>query len=587
MSFLNEVKRRNVHRMAVLYVLTTWVIMQAAEVVMTLAALPDWTGRVTLMLLALGFPIALVLSWFYELTPEGVSLEKDIKVANSVSRETGRHLDFVVIAMLCATVLLFAFDKWRTGGPPILSIAVLPLDDYSTDEQLPGFADGLTDLLTAELGQIRDLRVISRTSAMQYRGTGKSLPQIADELKVDAIVEGSIQAVGDDIRFTLQLIDGRTDRHLWARSYHREFKDALTLQGKIAQAIADEIRITLTPQTIARLARDRTTNGEALMLWAIGNKHLKGLNESSFNKALQAFTEASRIDPGFANAYAGIAWSHLMLGSWHASEPTRSILPLAKVATDKALQLDPGLAEAHLVLAKIHEYEWNWEAAEREFRKSAALNRNNSLILLEYANFLNFTGRIDKAIEISTLAIELDPLLPQAYNELAWAYVSVGRNDDALAQYQRALRLDPNFGQTHILLVSLYLEAGEYDSAMKCLQKYVEDLESVTPLDLGLLAASHAQMGQRDEALKILALLKERKNTQYVPAVAFAQIYLALEELDKAIPWLEAAYDERDLMLVWVLHPMRLDAGSFDPRIITIRNNMDLPEPSAQQQQVE
>lgn len=564
--------------MAVLYVVTSWLIMQAAEVVMTLAALPEWTGRLTLVLLALGFPIALIFSWLYELTPEGISLEKDVKQDVSITHVTGRRMDFVVIALLCAAVLMFAYDKWWISGPPVTSIAVLPLDDYGSDAKQQYLADGMTEVLTAELGQIESLRVISRTSAMHYKDSEKMLPQIAEELGVDAIVEGSIQPAGDEVRFTMQLIDGRTDRHLWARSYHRDLQDILTLQGEIARAIANEIKVTLTPQTKTRLSRDRTTDSEALRLWAFGIHHLQDLEEEGFDQALQAFTESSNRDPGFANAYAGIAHTYLLLGSWHGSQNPRIVFPLAKLAAEKALQLDPDLPEAHFALAKIYWNEWRWEAAEREFRKAMGLNPSSGFWQLEYANFLTSMGRADEAVEIARRAVELDPLSPPAYNELAYALGALGKIDEALELYQLSLQLDPDYSQTHSLLVFGYSELGEQVKALQHLEKWAEDLESQSLTSIGYIGGFYAGLGHPDEARRVLALLHERMETEYVPAMALALIYLGLEEYSEAIPWIEAAWEERDLSLIWYK-----DESAYpeeirnDPRIQTIIQEMAVP----------
>jgi len=571
MRLFSEFKRRNVHRMAVLYVVTTWLIMQAAEVVMTLAALPEWTGRVTLVLLALGCPIALILSWFYELTPEGISLEKDVEVGASITHVTGRRLDFVVIALLLAAVLLFAYDKWWTSGPPITSIAVLPLEDFGAAAEQQYLAESMTDVLTAELGQIQSIRVISRTSAMHYRDSEKRLPEIARELGVDAIVEGSIQSVGDAVRFTMQLIDGRTDRHLWARSYHRDLGDILTLQGEIARAIAGEIKVALTPQTSSRLARERTTDAETLRLWAVGRQYLKGAEEGLFNKALEAFIEATGRDSEFAPAYAGMAQAYLQLGSWSATQDPKSVFPLARMAAEKAIQLDPDFAEAHFARGMIHWNDWQWEAAEREFRTGRRLNPSDSIGLIAYVNFLSSRGRTEEAIEIGRLAVELDPVSPGAYNELAWALFFDGRNDDALDVYQKALQLDPDFIQTHILLAQFYWKLGEEEKALPHLEKWTEDFESLPAGDFGYIGAHYAEVGRTDETRELLALLHKRRETQYLPASAFALLYLGLKDYDEAILWFEAAHRERDMLLVWCTYPEEI---RDDPRIQAIISDM-------------
>lgn len=571
MRVFSELKRRNVHRMAAVYVVASWLIMQVTEVAMTLADLPGWTGRLTLILLALGFPIALIFSWFYELTPEGIALEKNIRAGESIGHITGRRLDFVVIALLCAAVLMFAYDKWGISGPPVTSIAVLPLDNFGVDAEQRYLADTMTEVLIAELGQIKSLRVISRTSSMHYQNTEMLLPEIAKELGVDAIVEGSIQTAGDEVRFSMQLIDGRTDRHLWARSYHRDLRDILTLQGEIARAITEEIQVALTPQTEARFARDRSADSEALWLWAIGNHYLQGLDEDSFAKALEAFIEASNRDPGFANAYAGIAHAYLFLGSWLGSQELKSVLPAAKMAAEKALQLDPDLSEAHFALARIYWNEWRWETAESEFRRGVALNPSAGLWLAEYANFLTSMGRMDEAIEIATRAVALDPLSPLVYGELGLALAAAGRNDEALKQYQKSLQLDPDFSPTHGELTFLYSETGEQDKLLQHLEKWAEDLESQGPTQIGYIGGFYAGIGRTDDARNILVLLHKRKETGYVPAMAFALVYLGLEEYEEAVLWLEAAYEERDLSLVWYRDRSAYpEAIQDDPRIQAI-----------------
>ena len=573
MRLLSELKRRNVLRMAVLYVLAAWLIMQVAEVLMTLAALPDWMGRVILIVLAIGLPIALVFSWFYELTPEGLSLEKDLPTAESITRVSGRRMDLIVIAVLIAALIVFAYDKWWISGPPVASIAVLPLDDFGAVAVQQYLADGMTEVLTAQLGQIKSLQVVSRTSAMHYKDTNKLLPEIAKELGVDAIVEGSIQPDGDELRITMQLIDGRTDRHLWARSYHRDLRDILTLQGEIARAIADEIEIALTPRTEARLARQRTTDSEALRLWAVGVHHLQMHGDESLTKALRAFVEASERDSNFPNAFAGIAHAYLLLGSWVGSEDPRTVFPLAKLAADRALQLDPDLAEAHFALAKIHWNDWQWEAAEREFRKAVELSPSPSdgFWLVEYAHFLTSRGRTDEAIKIAERAVALDPLSPVIYNELAFALMVARRYNDALNQFQKSLQLDPHHPQTHGLLVWFYEEAGEREKALHHLEEWARDLESQPLTQIGYIGGFFAAFGFADEARKVLELLLERRETDYVPAMAIALIYIDLEEYDMAVPWFEAAHEERDLSLVWYRDESAFpEQIRFDPRIQAI-----------------
>jgi TolB-like protein len=242
MSLFAELRRRNVFRMAVLYVVAAWLIMQVAEVVIGLAELPGWIGQLVLLVLAIGFPIALVFSWFYELTPEGISLEKDIDPAESITRVTGRRLDFIVIALLVAAVLLFAYDKWWTGPPPERSIAVLAFENMSGDPEQEYFSDGISEELLNLLAQIPELTVISRSSAFSFKGKNVAIPAIAEQLNVAHVLEGSVRRDGNRVRITAQLIEANSDSHLWSESYDREFENIFAIQEEVAAAISDVLR---------------------------------------------------------------------------------------------------------------------------------------------------------------------------------------------------------------------------------------------------------------------------------------------------------------------------------------------------------
>jgi len=578
MSLFSELRRRNVHRMAALYLVAAWLVMQVAEVVVTLAELPSGFGQIVLILLAVGFPITLVFSWFYELTPEGVTLDTDAKASESFPAIGGRRLDFIVIALLCAAVLVFAYDKWWMSGPPITSVAVLPLDSLSADPEQEYFADGMTDVLTGALAQIDGLQVISRTSAMRYKATDKSIRDIARELDVDALIEGSVQQTDKDVLFTLQLIDGRTDRHLWSKSYQRNLRDVLTLQGEVAGAIADEVEVALAPRVEARLVRNRTVNPDALWLWTAGNHHLKGLEQDSFLKALQAFEEAVRLDPGFADAHAGIARSYAYLGSWHATVGQETTLPLAKAAVEKATQLDPDLAEAHFVKAAIHLYEWNWEAADHEYRTGLKLSPSDSIGLAEYANFLGAMGRVDEAVEIAAHAVQIDPLSPAAHNELGMALSFAGQRDAGIESLQKALQLDPEFHQTLWILADTHFLAGDYDKALEFMEKYRASVETQTPSMIGYIGHYYAALGQSEDARDILSTLLKRRETEYVQPTAIASVYTSLGESDEALRWLETAYAGRDSALMWLKYDPMFDSLRSDPRFKDLVARMNFPD---------
>ena len=578
MGLLSELRRRNVDRMAVLYVVAAWLIMQVAEVLISLRVLPSSIGPVTFAVLAIGFPISLIIAWYFEITPEGVKREKDVDHDESITHITGRRMDFVVISLLCAAVILFAYDKWWTTGPPVRSLAVLPFISLGADKELGYLADVMTVELGNELGRIGKLSIRSRKSTDRYKATDKLLPQIASELQVDALVEGSIQHLDGELRISLQLVDGRADRQLWSDVFHSGVGDFLTLQGEVARAIANQVEIELTSETEARLGRDRNASPEAIKLLAVGNHLLKELDPGSFQRALGAFNEAVTLDPEFADAYAGIAHAYVYLGSWHGSEKLATILPLARSAANKAIYLDPYLAAGHFSQAEILRMEWQWQVAERAYRKGRELNPGGSIGLLEFANFLTALGRCDEAIEIAKEVVETDRLSPASFNELGFAFMCDGHIDAALEQYHKALQLDAAFVQTNSVLADLYIFAGQFDKAIAYLDRQREAIEPQSWTQYGLLGLQYGLVGRHDEAREILSLLIEIAKSEHVPAIAFAYLHLGLKDYDETFNWLETAYEERDLSLVWLKEHWCYDVLRDDPRFGDLVARMNFPD---------
>ena len=313
---MSELKRRNVLRMAVLYAVAAWVILQVAEVLIELAKLPDWIGTTTLWLLAVGFPIALIFSWFYEITSEGISLEKDVDRAESITHVTGRRLDFIVISLLCAAVILFAYDKWWMDGQPQQSIAVLPFVNMSDDASNEYFSDGISEELLNLLTKIPELRVISRSSAFSYKGKGIDIPTIAAQLNVTHVLEGSVRKAGNRVRITAQLIEARTDTHLWSETYDRSLDNIFAIQDEIATAVVEQLKVVLLHD--APIARE--TNPEAYALYLQG-LHLRRQNTArSLEQAQTLLQQALASDPGYAAAWDELSSVYISQGSnWSAA----------------------------------------------------------------------------------------------------------------------------------------------------------------------------------------------------------------------------------------------------------------------------
>ena len=309
MGLISELKRRNVFRMAVLYVIAAWLVMQVAEVVIGLANLPEWIGPTLLAVLAIGFPIALVISWFYEITPEGLALEKDVPEGASITQATGRRMDFIVIAVLAAGLILFAADKWWPQGPLERSIAVLAFDNMSADPNEEYFSDGISEEILNLLAQIRPLKVIARQSSFFFKGKDTPIATIAEQLNVGWVLEGSVRRHDQQVRVTAQLIDARDSTHVWSRTYDRDLSSAnlFHVQTDIARAVTRELQVTLTGQDEQRLQRVPTENTEAYTAYLLGRERLRDRKVDELAQAVEQFALAIELDPEFAAAWSGLA----------------------------------------------------------------------------------------------------------------------------------------------------------------------------------------------------------------------------------------------------------------------------------------
>ena len=461
--------------------------------------------------------------------------------------------------------------------PPlqIQSIAVLPLENLSRDPEQEYFADGMTEALITDLGKISALRVISRTSVMRYKGTKKPLPEIGRELNVDGIIEGSVVRSGDRIRITANLLHAPTDRHLWAETYERNLRDVLALQREVAQAIANEIKIKLTPQEQARLARARSVNPEAHEAYLKGRYYWNLRTEEGLKKGIEYFQQAIEKDPGYALAYAGLADSYVVLGEWALMAPWEAF-PRAKAAAFKALEMDETLAEAHAPLGTARaNYDWDWVGAEKEFKRAIELNPGYATAHNFYAQYLSAMGRHKEAIAEIKRAQELDPLSLQINATGGLVFFFARRYDEAIAECRRTLELNAGFYPAHLYLGLAYEQQKLYAQAISEYQKAVA-LEEGNPACSGYLARAYAAVGRRTEALKIISQVRELAKRRYVSPYRIALIYTALGDADQAFAWLEKAYQERSKLDSLNVDP-RNDRLRSDPRFQDLLRRMNFP----------
>jgi TolB-like protein/DNA-binding winged helix-turn-helix (wHTH) protein/Tfp pilus assembly protein PilF len=478
-------------------------------------------------------------------------------------------------AVLVVLAVSLTRDRWRgdhSGSVSITSIAVLPFENLGGDPEQDYFVDGMTDAVITNLAQVRALRVISRTSVTQYKQTDKLLPRIAEDLNVDAVVEGTVMRSGDRVRITAQLIHAATDRHLWARTYERELRDVLALQAELAAAIAQAVQVKVQPEEHRRLAARGTVDPEAYDAYLKGRFFWNKRSTQNIAKAVEYFQQAIDRDPTYAPAYSGLSDAYRMSGL--QTLPPREYMPKAEAAARKALALDETLAEAHSSLAGVlYRYHWDWQGADREFQRSLELDPSYAEGHRAYAIYLLTVRRHEEAVAEARRARELSPLSPVINVELATALVRVGRYDEAIQQVQKTLEIDPKFFRAHMMLALAYEGQGDRARAVAVFEKVLPREGRGANHWLGYL---YAVTGRRDQALEVVARLEKRSRERYVNPQSIALVYLGLGDRDQAMAWLEKAYEDRSFEMLGFSGTV-FDELEEDPRFQDLLRRMRLP----------
>lgn len=445
---------------------------------------------------------------------------------------------------------------------------MLPLKNLSGDPTQEYLADGMTEELIGRLAAIHNLRVISRTSAMQYKNTQLSVPEIAKTLRVDAIVEGSVMRAGDQIRVHAQLIRGATDEHFWSETYDRDLREMLALESDVAQAIAQKVEVTVTGKENERLTAVRSTSPEVYESYLKGRFALdKSNSRADIEQSMGYFDEAIKRDPTFAPAYAGRSDAYFDLGTIFIGVPPEQVRPKAMSTIRKALELDPESAEAHVLLGRLEQVQWQWSEAEAEYKRALELSPNNVAAHAELAQWLLCQGRTDEALTWAQRGRELDPLAVSGYG-IGWILISARRYDEAMRELRAALAVRPEDAGLLLNLGFALTAKGQPEEAIPALEKGLS-LSHRSPLVIGMLIRAYAHAGRRTDALRLLAELKRRKQAGYIPAAAFVNAYLGLGNNEQAFIWLEQAYKEQSNILQFVkvfpyFDPIRGDARFAD-----------------------
>jgi TolB-like protein/Flp pilus assembly protein TadD len=553
-NFFSELKRRNVLRAAAFYAASSWLLVQVATQVFPFFHISEWVVRWIIVAAAVGFPFWILFAWFYEWTPQGLQRESEVAVAPSpAARQQRKNVDRWIIAMLGLAVVLLLADKFAlrkdaepaiAGAVPEKSIAVLPFDNLSGDPQNAYFSEGVQDEILTRLAKIAELKVISRTSTQRFKSAPDNLPQIAKQLGVANILEGSVQKANDQVRVNVQLINALTDAHLWADTYDRKLTDIFAVETEIAKTVADVLQAKLTGSEQHVIAARPTANSEAHQLYLKGRFFWNKRTGSDLKKSIDYFEQAVAADPNYALAYAGVADAYVWLSAYTAGTP-RDCYPKAVAAAKKALELDDTLAEARTSLAiATWLYDFDSSQANREFQRAIELNPNYAIAHQQYGNItLSALGRFDDAIAEGKRAVELDPLSLVINTDLGVDYFYARRYDEAIAQLRKTLEMDPVYYFAYLNLGQALEMKGARDSAIAEYQK-ARSLND-DPSVLGLLAHIYAVSGNKTEALKILDQLKELSKQRYVAAYSFALLYLGLGDKEEALRWLEQSYQDR------------------------------------------
>jgi len=452
-----------------------------------------------------------------------------------------------------------------TRQPRIKSLAVLPLKNLSADPTQEYLADGMTEALIGRLAGIHDLRVVSRTSAMQYKDTKEALPEIAKTLGVDAIVEGSVIRDGTRIRVHAQLIRAATDEHFWSETYDRELRDVLTLQSDVAQSIAQKVEVTITGEERARLTAARPIAPEVYENYLKGRSILdKTYSRSGLEESIGYFEEATKRDPTFAPAYVGLADAYDRLGTIFIGTPPSEVRPKVLNAARKALELDPELAEAHVLLADVYQEEWRWSDAKAEYKRALELKPNDAAAHIGFAHWLLCQGRTPEAVTWTERGRELDPIEVSG-TTIGETLFFAHRFDEAIHELRSVLAVQGDSASALWYLGYSLIAKGQPDDAIPVLEKAVS-ITNRSPGVIGVLVRAYAHAGRRKDALRLLDELKQRRQKGYVPAGAFVNAYLGLEDREQAFAWLENAYQEQSNILQFLkVHP-HFDPLRDDPR---------------------
>jgi TolB-like protein/Flp pilus assembly protein TadD len=596
MNFFAELKRRNVYKVAVAYAVISWLLIQAASIFFPAFDAPPWMMKIFIVVIIFGFPVALIFSWAFEITSEGIKLESEIEPSRSIKRRTGRKIVAMTIALAVVATGLYVYQLLRStahshlegeaparpqseglagarASIPEKSIAVLPFVNMSADKNDEYLSDGMTEELINMLAKVPGLRVPGRTSCFAFKGKSEEniFRKVGDRLHVGTVLEGSVRKAGEKLRVTAQLINVSDGYHLWSKDYDGDVKDILNFQSNVAEQVVQALQVQLGTEAARALSKKPTENAEAYRLYLLGRYHFAKFTRAGWTNAIHYFEQALQIDPAYTLAYCGLADTYGWAGG--QTLPGREAWAKEMEFARKALALDPNLAEAHLSMGTALYSVLGPYASEKELDRAVELNPNLPLAYDQYGWTFAEMGRFDDAIAAEKKALELDPLNTFLNTDLAFFLYWARRYEEATTQIRKTLELDPNNAFAHSILGWCLIEKGNKAEARAEFQKAtsLDDL----PWYISSLGYACAANGDRAKAAQILQDLEELSKQRYVSPANRAAVYLGLDEKEKALDWLEKAYEDRDPIFWWIDGDQLYDSLRNEPRFQALVEKID------------
>src|SRR5438034_6539939 len=578
-NFFAELKRRNVYEVAIAYAVVGWLVIQVTATIVPALRLPDGLTTAVVVLILVGFPVALVIAWAFEMTPKGMKRTENVSPDEVIPQWSKKKFAALIIGVAVIAAGLLTFQLLRSSRSTISatadakSIAVLPFVNMSADKNDEYLSDGMTEELINVLSKMPGLRVPGRTSCFAFKGKNEEdiFRKVGDQLHVGTVLEGSVRKAGDKLRVTAQLINVSDGYHLWSKDYDGDVKDILNFQSNVAEQVVQALQVKLGGEAKRVLAKP-TENPEAHRLYLLGRYEFAKYTQAGWNNAIRYYEEMLKLDPNSALAYCGLAYNYAYMGS--VLMPEKEAIAKEKEFAQKALELDPELAETHMSFALALVAAYDWRNGLEEFDRVLERNPNLAFAYELQSWTLNGLGRFDEAIAKTKKAVELDPLNPFFQMSLSFYQYWARQYDNAIAQARKTLEMDPNSTIARVLLGLSFLKKGDTGGAIAELQK--TKAPDPGAWYQGFLGYAYAVSGDRAKAEQALRELEELAKRQYVSPTAFVTIYLGLGEKEKCLDWLEKAYEQQDSACWYLKIDQIYDSVRNEPRFQAILKKVGL-----------